>query len=213
MKRPWNYARIDKICARCGKEYSVSPRSAKSRWCSQDCSYLDRFGSLRLESKCATCNASFRVNFWRKSHGKGIFCSQQCQWIYKTKAEPKICNQCGKRFLKKPSQIRRHANHFCSQACSQEFHIGINHPRFTVGVGYGREWREISRIIRARDKICKFCGKTPEKNGRALDVHHIVPFYHFGYARRSEAHKETNLLALCRVCHCNQTNKELYAQA
>lgn len=62
-------------------------------------------------------------------------------------------------------------------------------------MSYGPGWESIKRSIRARDKVCNECGKTPEQNGRALDVHHIIPF------RISGDNSPENLRALCRSCH------------
>lgn len=43
--------------------------------------------------------------------------------------------------------------------------------------------------------MCRDCGKTPEANGRALDVHHTEPF------RFSGRHDLAKMKALCRSCH------------
>lgn len=57
------------------------------------------------------------------------------------------------------------------------------------------------RAARARDKVCQRCGKTPKEAGKALDVHHLVPFRQFGLARHAEANRIENLIALCNPCH------------
>lgn len=60
---------------------------------------------------------------------------------------------------------------------------------------YGSGWKQVKEEVRARDKVCQGCGKTPEDNGRALDVHHIRPY------RFSGSNSLDNLVALCRSCH------------
>jgi 5-methylcytosine-specific restriction endonuclease McrA len=60
---------------------------------------------------------------------------------------------------------------------------------------YGRDWKRIKEIVRARDRECRTCGKSAAANGRALDVHHLIPF------RFSGDNSLENLVALCRSCH------------
>lgn len=62
-------------------------------------------------------------------------------------------------------------------------------------MSYGPRWKETKELIRRRDGVCRFCGKTPRQNGRALDVHHLNPF------RFSGDNSLENLIALCRSCH------------
>jgi HNH endonuclease/helix-turn-helix protein len=62
-------------------------------------------------------------------------------------------------------------------------------------ISYGPGWKETKVLVRDRDKVCQFCGKTPEQNGRALDVHHIDPY------RYTANNHPDNLVALCRSCH------------
>lgn len=53
-----------------------------------------------------------------KSHKKLMYCSKNCQsvsQITKTECE---CKNCGKKFLKAMSEIKRSKNHFCSSSCS-----------------------------------------------------------------------------------------------
>lgn len=62
-------------------------------------------------------------------------------------------------------------------------------------MSYGSGWKEIKKLVRRRDEVCRQCGKTPKQNGRALDVHHLEPF------RFSGDNSFQNLVALCRSCH------------
>lgn len=68
---------------------------------------------------------------------------------------------------------------------------------------YGPGWGKAQKLVRERDKICQRCGKTPEQNGMALDVHHIVAF------RISHDNNPVNLTALCRHCHLAITRTEV----
>lgn len=62
-------------------------------------------------------------------------------------------------------------------------------------------WKQRAQEIRHRDKVCRHCGKTAQENGRALDVHHIVP-YHISHDNSHE-----NLITLCRSCHAKADKK------
>ncbi|MBI4729844.1 MAG: HNH endonuclease [Acidobacteria bacterium] len=91
---------------------------------------------------------------------------------------------------------------FCSRSCARatynrEHLRGRRNGRWRGGraMGYGPRWKAIKEQVRARDRVCRSCGKTPERNGRALDVHHLVPF------RFSGDNSLENLSALCRSCH------------
>src|SRR5262249_18528983 len=66
---------------------------------------------------------------------------------------------------------------------------------------YGPSWPAAKRAARRRDPVCQHCGLTREQNGKALDVHHIVPFPAFGVARHEEANALHNLRVLCPPCH------------
>ena len=59
-------------------------------------------------------------------------------------------------------------------------------------------WLARAKEIRKRDKVCQHCGMTPRKNGRALDVHHTIPY------RISKDNSPDNLITLCRSCHSKE---------
>lgn len=91
---------------------------------------------------------------------------------------------------------------FCSLSCSRSSYNrkhfrGSDNPRWKGGraLSYGSGWKAIKSKVRARDRVCRSCGKTSEENGRALDVHQLVPF------RFSGDNSMENLVALCRSCH------------
>jgi 5-methylcytosine-specific restriction endonuclease McrA len=99
---------------------------------------------------------------------------------------------------RKGIQNRRFCSIGCARAVYNREHFrGENNPRWRGGrsLSYGPEWKKIKDFVRARDKVCRDCGKTTEENGRALDVHHTEPF------RFSGRHDPEKLKALCRSCH------------
>jgi 5-methylcytosine-specific restriction endonuclease McrA len=66
---------------------------------------------------------------------------------------------------------------------------------------YGPTWQRAKRETRKRDAVCQECGIDPLTLGRALDVHHRIPFRAYGIERHAEANVLTNLIALCNRCH------------
>jgi len=71
---------------------------------------------------------------------------------------------------------------------------------------YGPSWPQAREAVRARDGYrCRQCD-TPEREGRAHDVHHIRPFREYGYIsgenrNDSVANDRDNLITLCPTCH------------
>jgi hypothetical protein len=199
--RPHNYAQIEKHCEKCGALFRVSPRGASARFCSRACFYKTRFGDFNLQTQCATCGKTYKINQWKLTNHKRTFCSVACKNEGKKNRIIVVCESCGVSFGKRASQVYRSARNFCSDLCSQVFHSGKNHHGYVGGVGYGFEWKAARAAVRIRDKVCQRCGRDKSEDGRRLDVHHIKPFRFFGYERRMDAHDLSNLIALCRSCH------------
>jgi hypothetical protein len=80
---------------------------------------------------------------------------------------------------------------FCSKACANS----AQKKRDSEALRYGPGWKKLRREIRARDRVCRVCAKTPAQNGSALHVHHIKPF------RIGGTNHPDNLVALCETCH------------
>jgi DEAD/DEAH box helicase domain-containing protein len=74
---------------------------------------------------------------------------------------------------------------------------------------YGKNWKQISQIIRERDKNqCRNCGIKEEHS--AFAVHHIQPLRTFH--SHLEANKAENLITLCPSCHA-LAEKQQYIQS
>lgn len=134
---------------------------------------------------------------------KQFWCSKACQARHRKKVASRLieCRQCGVECLVPPNS-QRYRNQFCSQRCAithynQNNFQGPNNPNWRGGRAhsYGPGWKEIRQRVRERDRVCQRCGKTPEENGRALDVHHKGPH------RFTGDNSMRNLVALCRSCH------------
>lgn len=108
---------------------------------------------------------------------------------------PVECATCHRVVFVKANGARRK---YCSLACMvSRDQSGDRNPNWRGGraIYYGRGWKATKKQVRERDRLCRSCGKTPEANGRALDVHHFDPF------RFSGDNSFDNLVALCRSCH------------
>jgi 5-methylcytosine-specific restriction endonuclease McrA len=93
---------------------------------------------------------------------------------------------------------RKHCPRSCATAShNSRYRVGSQNPNWRGGraLHYGPGWKATKERVRERDPVCRSCGKPPQENGRALDVHHVTPF------RFSGDNSMVNLVALCRSCH------------
>ncbi|UBF22419.1 HNH endonuclease [Haloarcula virus HCTV-15] len=107
------------------------------------------------------------------------------------------CTNCGNEFRALPSQ-RVMENTFCSHACFADWESVPNNDR----PYYGPRWEEQRReALERAGNLCSWpeCEKTECDNGRALHVHHIVPFLEFDDPE--EANKQSNLIPVCARHH------------
>src|SRR5262245_11050582 len=181
-----------------------------------------------VEAICEFCGRAYLVNLIRR---RGRFCSRACygRWLsadrsriphltpltkghtirrYKSLPVTKVCPTCERPFSVKKSHADRRT--YCSKRCmairqSSDW-LGPGNPRWRGGPVpyYGPSWLAARGFVRQRDRVCQSCGKTARRNGKALDVHHRIPFRTFGVDRHAEANDPTNLIALCAVCHTRE---------
>lgn len=214
-------------CPGCGSAFTCH-LSWPRKFCSRKCSgianvrNIQSFTPTGYDTNCEQCGSSFRAT----KATRGRFCSLRCYGAWTSihirgQSHPKhgqtqpprqlkrvtvTCRNCGNSFLDTPVHGERRIT--CSRACLGQYvsktgrNAGQNSPVWRGGhqPTYGPSWRKSQRLARERDKTCRRCGKPPTP-GRALDVHHIVPFRTFGVERHSEANVLANLVALCRRCH------------
>lgn len=119
------------------------------------------------------------------------------------------CAWCGSEFYKPGCQLEEMGDysidhHFCDKKCESQFKqqnwVREGHPNWQggkSGVDAVRERLQDRAWLRVADEYrkdeCENCGA--EANGRALDVHHIVPVAAGG------TNNPENLLTLCISCH------------
>jgi 5-methylcytosine-specific restriction endonuclease McrA len=138
----------------------------------------------------------------RLSGRQKIWCNKRCRdrWAFKVRDQRFVCPTCERIVLISAQALRRQK--FCTRSCARAaynraFFRGARNGRWRGGkvLSYGVRWKLLKEELRSRDQVCQRCGKTPEQNGRALDVHHLNPY------RFSADNSLDNLVALCRSCH------------
>lgn len=216
-----------KKCPTCGKE--TLKRRDRGSYCSPACQY-----ARGLENrKCVVCGEEFRV---RRSYKKTT-CSKACKaklnssirsadkyvnalkqvgyanrgrkYPHKPPLE-KVCEHCKKSYS---VPYKQRNSRYCSTKCWYN-HLRQNPsdaPQWRGGEydhNYGRNWDQQRRRARKRDNYtCQRCGIAQWEYGKGLDVHHKVPFRHFGIERYKEANQLKNLITLCRSCHVTIENQ------
>jgi 5-methylcytosine-specific restriction endonuclease McrA len=202
------------VCFECNKA------NAKKRVCK---SGPENAKYKREQVECATCNkALMRQQVHLRNNKTGaFFCSDGChgQWLakynvgenchnFKEHALTLSCAQCGKEVKRKRCNLSKSKRVFCSKPCEGDWKsaniVGDKVYNFAGGYDgyYGTTWPSARRATRKRDRyLCQRCGKTQKDNGKALDVHHKLPFRYFGIERHIEANDLTNLILFCATCH------------
>lgn len=129
------------------------------------------------------------------------------------------CIQCGKEFWRKPYEIKKGNNRFCSKSCYFVWQkgktkkvkfpsdkSGENNPNWKGGIvpvnlkirasAEFKEWR--TSVFKRDDYTCQDCGKRSKKGMTVvLHAHHIKPFAKFPKLRLEVDNGET----LCKDCH------------
>lgn len=208
----------ESTCHQCGVPFTLAAwrlLKGEGQFCSRACrdqgAHLARTDPTKRQTKpCAVCGESFTA--WA-SLGRQ-YCSNTCRGRatvgnierWRATGFETTCEQCGVTYRTTPKQTR---GRFCSRRC---FGLWLGDGNAPTGADsatwrggylpyYGGSWRRARRLARERDGRCMDCGVTPAQNGKALDVHHLIPFRTFGRERHHEANALSNLVALCQVCH------------
>lgn len=205
------YTSIQVKCDWCGKEFSRQPSLIKKH---TFCSYKCYWGWLSKNQRGK--NHPFYGKHPSQKTRKKISENHAILSREKNpnwKGHPIIeCEYCHKKFEVKLS--RQKTARFCSSNCLRKWCsenlAGENSPLWKGGREpyYGLNWRRQNRRVLERDDyICQICGR--EEDGRALDVHHIIPFREFGLERYKEANQLSNLITLCRPCHVKADRRKI----
>jgi endogenous inhibitor of DNA gyrase (YacG/DUF329 family) len=99
-------------CKTCGKEFDARVHNGTPRiYCSRECSHRGR--ETAFAANCPICGDEFKTTEYRRSQGKGYFCSHKCYSL--SKSGNTACLQCGKEFR---VNGKRTANaKYCSMQC------------------------------------------------------------------------------------------------
>lgn len=183
---------VTSTCVICGKQFTQIPsRAAVVHTCgSPDCKRANRTGS--------------RNPFYGRSHSDAT--RERISAVKRGERVHVVCAcGCGVEFdiPVYRTRTRKIDKHFLNRAHYEAWLEADNHWNYRGGHHpYGPGWAKIASAVRERDGVCQMCGKTPEENGRALDVHHKEPL------RSSLNNDMSNLVALCMVCHHAVTRLE-----
>ena len=210
----------------CSKRCAYNARSKPMPECIDCGKQLKRMNSLRCMScagkarkprqkpltlNCSQCGKPSKKGYHGK-HGLCRKCAAPLVGLNRRRRIALICPICQKEFEVQWNIARRNNDTLCSKECFDEwkktFRVGKQNYGWHGGKNYyGPNWQSQRRHCRKRDDYkCQECGKTQKENGKALDVHHIVPFKSFGYIPDENdnylfANDLSNLVALCRACH------------
>ena len=106
--------RIERICERCGKIFSVPAykiTEGRGRFCSRACA------DGGWTEPCTFCGKPVHCTPSHAHTQKHIFCSRKCYSQWRSQKVSRICKHCGKEFSCKPSKIAEGKGNFCSQVC------------------------------------------------------------------------------------------------
>lgn len=196
-------------CLICGDEFA--PYRSNGMFCSPECRKVNKKNTRTntfVQIGCSNCGESITVTLsdYNRTikNGHNKFCSAICFNRYgKTMVK---CDCCNKDLWLTNSQLKRSLYHYCSKICAEDdsrYHLRDNsHQRWKGGGIYlrGKNWAAIRKAVRDRDgHKCMICGMTEKELGKAMDVHHIVPYRLF--KNDEEANDLGNLISLCPSCH------------
>lgn len=210
-------------CTHCGKQLERYPYQLKARdhhFCDKGC-MAAYFKTLvgpaapcykRVTATCPVCGKDF-VRVPHELHNSiQSFCGLECYIAHKASSTVTVpCDACGKPLPRQQNQLRKLKHHFCDMQCEAEWlsvtMAADNNHNWKGGAAtyYGPNWPAQARAARRRDGYCcQSCGI--HQTGKALDVHHIMPFKSFGYIYGGndnylQANQLNNLVSLCQTCH------------
>lgn len=205
-------------------------RKSEKVFCNRDCYDNFRTAEradyiAKTRTNCKNCGKALEVS--HRGQRAKTYCGDACR-IEARKPKPQKCINCGCIFSaikwfkgrKKATRVTHAAT--CGSDCHNAWirnnperkkkislaFTGDKHPNWQGGPtrgtdrGYrGAGWKQIAEKARKRDgHCCQHCGMTQEEHGRALEVHHIIPFNQF-QGDNAKANRMSNLITLCKSCH------------
>lgn len=154
----------------------------------------DDCGKVRVVKKqnyCALCNSCAAKN------RKGEYSPTWRGGLVK-----RICENCGKEFGAKPSQIKIGHGRFCSNSCAH-WKGGISFEPYCEK--FNDAFKEYIREKFGR--VCFLCPTTEEENGQRLSVHHV----NYDKDCLCNDNLTCQFVPLCRSCNSRANfNREMW---
>lgn len=187
-------------CRNCGNDFPKPAREHRGVYCSRSCHLSARKPG---HQKCQWCGCLFtplKINKGRNGARRLVAVS----------TVRKSCSLECKMHLMVGNKERSRKLREAARRTSQRYSKGGETRWFTSS--RGSRWKEISEKVRNRDgRVCVECGCTEDQNGRAMDVHHLVPVSNF--QTFAQANRLSNLVSLCRSCHIRIEHQTTNVQA
>ena len=156
--------------------------------------------SKEPNTDCDNCGRLFYKPPAQKARRDSHYCKRSC-WK-ESGGEVIPCDNCGREFYQPNSQLERNDHNYCLRGCFWEarrrklWADEQEKYRSILRNAPGLNWEVAKRRARKRaGNKCESCGTSPTENGRALDVHHIVPVLAGG------TNYLENLMVFCIGCH------------
>lgn len=126
----WRERPRNLTCSVCGREYIGNRKSKKC----PDCLHP------KIYKICKQCNSKYLQT---KNNKDSNFCSIRCLANSRKTSISIECEQCGKKFERKPSQIYRSEHSFCSRKCRTDYLRHSGDPNYYVKKDSQREHRYV----------------------------------------------------------------------
>lgn len=198
-------AGVEVSCSVCGQTFRKRPANINTErhFCSVECKsegYKDR-----VTVTCDYCGESFERRRSHTDDGKRTFCSHECKGLASRDRIEVSCENCDRAIQRRRLDVNQYETLYCSESCRAEHMRGMADPKWNGGATLhemllrelaGKRWKDVRRQIEEqRDPVCRLCGRKNSRNGRSLQLHHIVPIMAGG------THHPDNLMFLCHRCH------------
>lgn len=110
-------AKVECICATCGKSFFVIPSRQKiAKYCGHECA---RVGGIKtVDRECLVCGQKFKAQLHEVNEGHGKYCSLICTQAARRNKISRNCLFCGDSFETYLNVIEKGNGKFCSKTCA-----------------------------------------------------------------------------------------------